>query len=275
MKNALTTMFWWLGDRVYPVVQPHSPEELKADSERRTAQQKDWEERIAALPSTEETLVQYLAACKTALDNENQRQQSVDARLTTIIGLASIAGTIVFGTILTNIPRAPSLLSWLMLLSLGYLILQLVCAIRAGIHGLERRAYDAEPFVDLLPTGKEAPAYYCRRRIEQFFAMLVQNQDQNNAKVTQMAVAHRATKNFVGGLVMFAIVASIHYVVERPSDELVNRLKTDHILRELLRGPQGQPGLAGPQGPPGLPPVLPAPTGSAQPPLSKKPDQKQ
>ena len=236
---------------------------MKADSERRAAQQKCWEERTAALPAKEETLVQYLAACKTALGDENQRQQSVDARLTTIIGLSSIAGTIVFGTMLTNIPRAPSALSWLMLLSLGYLILQLVSAISAGIRGLERRAYDAMPFVDLLPTGKEAPAYYCRRRIEQFFAVLVQNQDQNNAKVTQMAVAHRATKNFVGGLVIFAMLASIHYVVERPSDELVNRLKTDHVLRELVRGPQGQPGPAGPQGPPGLIPVVPVPAGIA------------
>jgi hypothetical protein len=175
---------------------------------------------------------------------------------------------------LTNIPRTPSVLSWLMLLSLGYLILQLVSAIRAGIRGLERRAYEAMPLVDLLPTGKEAPAYYCRRRIEQFFAVLVQNQDQNNAKVTQMAVAHRATKNFVGGLVIFAILASIHYIVERPSDELVNRLKTDHALRELLRGPQGQPGPAGPQGPPGLTPVVTAPAGSAQPPTSNQPNQK-
>jgi hypothetical protein len=51
MKNALTTIYWWLLDRVFPVAQPHSPEELKADSERRAAQQKDWEERTAALPA--------------------------------------------------------------------------------------------------------------------------------------------------------------------------------------------------------------------------------
>jgi hypothetical protein len=266
MKRTLKTICWWLLDRVFPMVQPRSTEDQKADSDRRTTQLKDWEGRAAALPAEEEILLQYLAACKGALGDENQRQQSVDARLTTIIGLSSIAGTIVFGTMLTNIPRSPSALSWLMLLSLGYLILQLVSAIRAGIRGLERRAYDATPFVDLLPTGKEAPAYFCRRRIEQFFAVLVQNQDQNNEKVTQMAVAHCATKNFVGGLVIFALLASIHYVVYRPSDEMMNRLKTDHDLRELLRGPQG---------PPGVPPVVAAPSGSSQSSLSKKPNPKQ
>jgi hypothetical protein len=176
---------------------------------------------------------------------------------------------------LTNIPRSPSVLSWLMLLSLGYLILQLVNAIRAGIRGLERRAYGAMPLVDLLPTGKEARAYYYRRRIEQFFAVLVQNQDQNNAKVTQMAVAHCAMKNFVGGLLIFAMLASIHYLAERPSDELVNRLKTDHVLRELLRREQGQPGPGGPQGPPALAPIAPALSPGSQPPAKNKNDQKQ
>jgi hypothetical protein len=140
-----------------------------------------------ALPAEEESLVRYLAACKAALDEERQRQQSVDARLTTIIGLLSIAGTVVFGTMLTSMPRTPSALSWLMLLALGYLILQLVCAMLAGVRGLEHRAYDTMPCTELLPSGNEASTHYCRRQIQQFFAMLVQNQDQNNAKVTQMA----------------------------------------------------------------------------------------
>jgi hypothetical protein len=275
MKGALHRTLWRLLDRVFPIAQPHSAEEQKADSERRTDQQKEWEARTSALPAQEESLVRYFAACRTALDDERQRQQGADARLTTIIGLSSIAGTVVFGTMLTTMPRTPSVLSWLMLLSLGYLILQLVCAMLAGVRGLERRAYDTMPCTDLLPSGNEASTDYCRRQIQQFFAILVQNQDQNNAKMTQMAVAHCAMKNFIGGLMIFAVLAGIHHVVERPSNELVNRLKTDHVLRELLRGPQGQPGPAGPKGPPGLVPVVPAPTGSAQSPLSKKPDQKQ
>jgi hypothetical protein len=278
MKSVLLTIFWWTRDRVFPIAQQHSPDEQRLDSERRTAQQKEWEERAAALPAKEEILVQYLAACKAALNDEARRKQSVDARLTTIIGLSSIAVTIVFGTILTNIPHTTSILSWLILLSTWYLILQLVSAIHAGVCGLERRAYDTMPFTDLLPS-KEASTHYCRRHIQLFFAILVQNQDQNNAKVTQMAVAHCAMKNFIGSLVIFAIIASIHHVVEPTSDELVNRLKTDRDLREILRGPQGQPGPAGeqgppgsegqpgpagPQGPPGLAPVVSAPTGIAR-----------
>jgi hypothetical protein len=266
MKNVLPTALWWTLDRIFPIAQPHSAEEREVEYKRRMIQQKEWEERAAALPAKEEILFQYLATCKTALDDEGKRQQGVDARLTTIIGLSSIAGTIVFGTMLTSIPHTTSLLSWLILVSTWYLILQLVSAIHAGVRGLERRAYDTMPFIDLLPS-KEASTHYCRRHIQQFFAILIQNQDQNNAKVTQMAAAHCAMKNFIGGLVCLAALASIHHVVEPPSDELVNRLKTDHLLRELLRGPQGQPGPAGPQGPPGLE-GQPGPTGPQGPPGS-------
>src|SRR5205823_4398719 len=143
---------WCLLDRVFPVVQPHSAGEQKAVTARRVDYQKEWDARTAALPAKEEALAPYFAGCKIALDDERQRQQSVDARLTTISGLSSIAGTIVFGTMLTNMPSTPSMLSWLMLLALWYLILQLVCAILAGVRGLERRAYDATPYVELLPS---------------------------------------------------------------------------------------------------------------------------
>jgi multidrug efflux pump subunit AcrB len=42
-----------------------------------------------------------------------------------------------------------------MILSLGYLILQLVSAISAGIRGLERRAYNAAPFMLLFMKTRE------------------------------------------------------------------------------------------------------------------------
>jgi hypothetical protein len=35
------------------------------------------------------------------------------------------------------------------------------------------------------------------------------------------------------------------------SDDLADRLRTDHALQELLRGPQGQQGIPGPKGEPG------------------------
>ena len=252
MKEIAQTFRWWLSDRLFPVAQPLSPKERQDMAEKSVAQQKEWEDRTAALDAKEESLGQYLAACKAALEDERQRQQSVDTRLATIIGLSSIAGTIAFGTMLANIPRTPGVLFWLIFVLLGYLILQLISAMHAAVCGLERRSYDTLPLTDILPNGNEVQNHHVRRQIQQYFSILVQHQDQNNAKVTQMAVAHRAIKNFVGGLLIFAILASTYRLVTPSSDELVNRLKTDHVLRELLRGPQGQTGLAGPMGPPGV-----------------------
>ena len=118
----------------------------------------------------------------------------------------------------------------------------------AAIRGLERRSYDAFALIDLLPGG-EARSHFLRRQIPQWFAILVRHQDQNNAKVTQMAVAYEAVKNFVVGLLLFALLAGVYSVVTPPNDELVNRLKTDQLLRDMLRGPQGPPGPMGPIGP--------------------------
>lgn len=248
MKATFHKIIWWLIDCIFPTAEPLSPQDKRAIDDRRSEAQTDWENRVAALQADEASLPRYLDLCKAALDDERHRHESINSRLTTIIGFSSIAATIAFGTILTGLPQKLGVLSWLIFLLLGYLTLQLGSAIRAGICGLDRRGYDAFPLTDLLPTGGEAQTFYVRRQIQQYHAIFVQHQDQNNAKLTQMAVAYRAIKNFVVGLLVFAILAGTYRFVTPPSDDLVNRLKTDHTLREMLRGPQGQAGQAGPSG---------------------------
>jgi hypothetical protein len=55
---------------------------------------------------------------------------------------------------------------------------------------------------------------------------------------------------------LLAVFGIVQAVTIEPPDELVQRLREDHELRELLRGPTGNPGPrgeAGPSGPPGMP----------------------
>jgi hypothetical protein len=83
-------------------------------------------------------------------------------------------------------------------------------------------------------------------------------------------VAHCALKNFVTGLVVFAILAGVHHVSEPRTDELVTRLRADKSLRELIRGPQGPSGATGVRGPTGTtgtqgPPGVTSVTGSSAP----------
>jgi hypothetical protein len=72
---------------------------------------------------------------------------------------------------------------------------------------------------------------------------LTYNQEENNHKVTQMAVAHRALKNFLWGLLALALLASYYSVTVPAHDDRVERIKANQELLDLLRGPQGVPGL--------------------------------
>jgi hypothetical protein len=248
MKTMLRTVAWWLIDLVFPMAQPLSGKEKQASEERRSAAQCDWERRVAALKGDKASFSQYLELCKAALDDERQRQQSFDSRLTSIVGFASIAATVAFGPILTGLPQRSGVLSLLIFLLLGYIMLQLGSAIYAGIRGLDRRGYLVISLADMLPGGDEAETYFVRRQIEQYHAIFVQHQDQNNAKLTQVAVAYRAIKNFVAGLLIFAVLAGTYRAVRPQSDDLAGRLKSDRALRQLLQGSQGQPGPPGPAG---------------------------
>ncbi len=109
---------------------------------------------------------------------------------------------------LTATPQK-STVPWSAILALlGYLTLQLACAVLAALAGLDRRAYDAIPLTALLPAAGESEVIHLRRQVLRYHSVLVQNQDQNNAKVTQMAIAYRAGRNFIIGLVVFGVVAA-------------------------------------------------------------------
>jgi hypothetical protein len=92
--------------------------------------------------------------------------------------------------------------------------------------------------VELLPGTGESKEKYYRRQVGQLVQVVLQNQEQNNLKLTYLAVAHTALKNFIVGVVIFASVAGAYRLTGVPSDELVRRLKTDRVLREF-RGLEG------------------------------------
>jgi hypothetical protein len=248
---------WWFIDKTFPMAQPPSVQEQQASKKRREDEVKECKARICGIPSTGDAAATVLdtavllAACQALLEGEQKRQQSIDARLTTVTGLSSIAASVVFGTLLTTAPRTRTLLPVLLLILLAYLVIQLVCAMLAAVRGLERRSYAALTCSQVLPADGESPKTYHQHQLEQVVDVLLDNREQNNEKMTQMAVAHCALKNFIAGLAVFAVLAGVHRILEQPNDELIARLKADRALRELVRGPQGSPGATGPRGPTG------------------------
>ena len=210
MTRTARSVLPWLVDRIFPLPQSLTPAERKADDERRRAQKNECETRIASLACHEKSLTGYLTAFAGTLERERHRQQSIEVRLTTVVGLSSIAGSIVFGAMLTNnLHNAPILLHRLILSCLLYLILQIASAMLAGVRGLERQPYTEMTFEAILPSPDEDRSHHLQRQIRECFDILIQNQDRNNAKVTQMAIAHCALKNFTVGLLILAILASV------------------------------------------------------------------
>ena len=258
--SRASSAWWWVRDRIFPTAQPFTPEECEEHETRGQAREAEWQRRLDHLPADEEPLKRHLDSCTELLADEDQRRQSVDSRLTTIIGLSSIAGSIVFGVLLSNAPRrAPYGIHWMIVGMLLYETLQIVAAMLAGVRGLERRAYDALRSDEILPPINATAAYHFRTNIHTCLETLEHHREENNQKVTQMAVAHCAVKNFIGGLLVIAVLGAAAVIVTPPRDELLERLQTDQRLRELLRGPQGLPGAQGTPGAPAPPcPSIPA-----------------
>jgi hypothetical protein len=116
---------WLVIDCIFPLEQPLSKEDREAEVERTAATERENQERLKAIP--DDRLDSSLVSCKSLLASEDARRQSVDSRLTAILGLSSIAGTIVFGSMLAQSSRLSSgqgSLQWLLAVGSLYLTLQ-------------------------------------------------------------------------------------------------------------------------------------------------------
>lgn len=245
---------WIIIDCIFPCPQPRAPEDSAREREHTSAAQAVYEKMVVDLPSDREQLSEHLLSCKRLLEIEDARRQGVEARLTTIFGLSSIAGTIVLGSILAQPMSLRHGFERLFLaVGLLYLAMQMCSAILAAVLGLRRREYRVIMPVDILPSQSETLAVHLRRQIINSLHILDDDRAINNAKVTQMAVAHRAMLNFLGGLLVLAALGAVHLKVSSQQDAFVDRLWQDHKLQDLLRGPQGPQGTPGIQGPPGAP----------------------
>lgn len=263
--RRLTDVLYFILDFLFPWPQPQHSDDLTREREHAATAREAYERIIENLPSDCEQLREYLSSCKDLLAAENERRQGVDARLTSIVGLSTIAGTIVLGSMLAQPPSLRhGLLGWLLAIGPLYLAVQVCSAILAAVLGLGRRGYLAMTPTDILPEKDEGPTAQLRRQITNCIHILDDDRIQNSAKVTQMAVAHRAMLNFLGGLLVLAMLGAWHTITANPRDELVERLRQDHVLWELVRGPQGPKGDAGIQGPPGTPCVSSPPASKHQ-----------
>jgi hypothetical protein len=154
-----------LRDFIFPLAQPLTSADRDAQRDAVDRRLKRRKRLIESFVADGDAMEPHLSACKGLLNGEDGRRQSVDTRLTTIVGLASIAGTIVFGSLLSQAGALRGTIAIRSLLAAGslYLTLQICSAILAAVQGLGRRNYVELDPDDILPMDTEASTHHIRR----------------------------------------------------------------------------------------------------------------
>jgi len=240
-------------DFIIPWASPFAREETDSEQQRKA-------DELAALSdgirhANCETLKSLMTEMTALMEVDAERRRSVDTRLATIVGLASVAATIATGIIVAQAVGTLNLSNlyarWVLSTLALYITLQLCDAIYWAVQGQARHGYAIDTVGDILPMPLVSEEELLRKRIITWGEQLQFNQNSINSKVTAMAVAHQAAKNFVGGLILLSLVAMFTMALSPTNQSALEQLRADAKFRELLRGPTGSQGPEGQAGPPG------------------------
>lgn len=236
-----------LRDWLYPMVEPLSLE----DEEREERRQQERLQLVETHTDPEAVAKGYAELC----EQEADRLKSVEARLGGVLGLASITSSLLIGGIfailnggLSDSSRNVRVFACVTLL---YLSLQIVSSTLAAIRGLQRASWisvSIDSYIDSAAVGlserhRQTASRNCKR--------LLQMEENINRKVTQMAVAHTAIRNFASASVLIAVLGCVAVFMQHPGSAAAKAIRTNPDLQKLLQGPPGPEGPQGPKGDPG------------------------
>lgn len=235
-------------DLIFPTEEKPTADKAAAVEAREAEQLKSVEEST--------TPGEFSDAYDKLLADENERLKSVESRLGGLLGLTSITATLLVGGMmglvngsLGNGSRAARALG---AIGAFYLSLQIICSTLASVRGLERASWPRPSVGDLIPNPQLGPIQTGRERAIEVCKRYHATDRNVNYKVTQMAIAHTAIRNFAIGSVLIAVLGLTAILFQTPENSTVNAIRKDSDLQKLLRGPQG------PAGPPGPAAALPA-----------------
>jgi len=166
------------------------------------------EERLLKLPPSMVELKEHLDASERFLDDEQVRRSSIESRLQTSAGAVSVVAVVVLGPLLTFAVSNPLWSGVLHLILLGctYLAVQLIAVLVAAWRGMSSSSYLTELPHEVLPSGDEDRTVFLQRRVRAVFARAHHERRQNCKKLGQLKLVHCATRNFLGGLLVFAVL---------------------------------------------------------------------
>lgn len=206
-------------DLVWPRATPFAPEQAEAIKARQEAWRATARSRIDALrtrpapgSSTHSLhIIEATVRVEALLAQERVHVQSVDARLLGMLGQTSVAAALIVAALTSKDLRAlaPSSLRVALVLLLLYMIVQLLVALRASLSGLERRGYLATKTPDEFPDTTQSDVDFAVQRLSEYTESLLEAKERTNEKVTQMAVAHCAFRNFLWAALVFSVALAI------------------------------------------------------------------
>jgi hypothetical protein len=170
-------------------------------------------ERLSDLSHSTSLLEELVDEVDDLVDSEQGRRQSVDTRLTTIIGLMSIAATIVVSGLLvlatgTSVPET-LWVRWTIAIALLYLALQLAIALANALWGVTRHSAKHVSLEEIVPSPHLSPSDVYRQRMVLKAELLEDAKASTDRKLGRLAVAHQAVLNFIVGLFVLAAASAL------------------------------------------------------------------
>lgn len=228
----------FLMDCVFPMEETLTVPEAKKIADREAAALRQVEE--ATDPK------EYAEAYEKLLEDEGERLKSVESRLGSILGLTSITATLLVSGIMALVNGTlgdnSRLVRGIAAAGAVYLSLQIICSTLAAVRGLGRATWLRPGLDDLVSQAGVGPISLARQR---GIAACRRYQSMDrivNYKVTQMAIAHTAIRNFAAGSVTIAVLGLCAVLFQPLGGATARAIKKDTELQKLLRGSQGPPG---------------------------------
>lgn len=228
-------------DWFWPTLERPSAAQQERAQQRRDVELQDIASGVARLDADDPRLKELLASANKTLDDENARRAGAEARLLSIAGLTSIAGTIVLGTLIAFAGDKPPIAEPVARRGISlfclYLAIQLFAALLASVRGLLTRGYEEDKPHEMLPADAASWVDFMRIRIAMVLGRVDAHRQVNNEKLSELNVAHRAVKNFLVGLALVALVASGRAWFHQPSEEAVPAVSPSTVVVEVPNHP--------------------------------------
>ena len=149
------------------------------------------------------------------IDREHDRMRNIETKLQSFIPFASVSATltvaiVTFATHQATIALRVTTASIVVLVFIGsYTIAQFIRIVWAAVEGLSRRPYRQVSAGDVVHHQNESDQDYRARILNEQYQSLDQNIETTNERVSQFAIACRATKNALVGLLALLVTFGV------------------------------------------------------------------